>query len=334
METKKDISLSTFGLAIGSFIILTAVSLYGIFMHPEEPNWFNRATLPYTYLLILCMIVCLTVGSINWKYSIALATSGLFISIVGSKIINLGNPLENASYIILIFALMSLGIRFFRTYSGDLDKTVRSYGFQLIHTGTVLILLGAVLSTTLTKEIEQNFFEGRSIEIDGYSIKVDRFDKKITPSLVTEKAYVEIFNREKLVKKGIAELINYRIPNWGYLTHTLIYRSLSMDIHIIFQGTTSFHEKVYAPIKIKMIPFVNFIWIGVFFYIIGAFMSFRTPKEEKIEIDYLLRKTELESLLKEIKILMDEKKISREKYEELSNKYKKELNVVEKKLAR
>ncbi len=335
MEITKDITLSAYGLTIGVFLILTAVSIYGIFMHPEEPYWFNRATLPYTYLLILCMIVCLTIGLLDWKYSMGLTISGLLISILGAKIIRVSDPIVNASYIILFFALISLVIRFFKTYSADLDKTIRSYGFQLIHTGTILILLGAILSTTLSTEIEHNFLEGTVLDVEGYSIKVDRFDKKTSPALVTEKAYIEIFNGEKLVKTGVAELRNYRVPKWGYLTHTLIYRTIPIDIHIIFQGTTSLHgTDLYAPIKIKTIPFANFIWLGVFFYIIGAFMSFRTTKEKEIEIDYLLRETELESLLNELKILMDEEKINKDMYEKLVKKYKKELNSVKKKLVR
>ena len=99
-----------------------------------------------------------------------------------------------------------------------------------------------------------------------------------TATDTSQTVYLEVYKDGKRIGRGTAEYIQYKT---GDATHPMVDRSLTHDVYVIFQGTSSYS----IPLTIKIKPFVNEVWIGVILFsvgillIAGSEMNLRRRKE-------------------------------------------------------
>ncbi len=81
----------------------------------------------------------------------------------------------------------------------------------------------------------------------------------------SQKVYLEVYKDGKRIGKGTSEYVQYK---QGDATHPMVDRSLTSDVYVIFQGTSSYS----IPLAIKIKPFVNEVWIGVILFSVGILL--------------------------------------------------------------
>ncbi len=77
---------------------------------------------------------------------------------------------------------------------------------------------------------------------------------------------LEIYQNERLIGRGVAE---YLAGKGGSGTFPLVDRSITgTDVYVIFQGESG----GFIPLTLKIIPAVNFVWIGILLFAIGIIL--------------------------------------------------------------
>jgi cytochrome c-type biogenesis protein CcmF len=170
----------------------------------------------------------------------------------------------------VIYALIGIGFAIRR----DLKKlsnpknSLRIWGKHIIHISIIFILAGAVVSTSFEREQVVTFeIEEQGIikMVDEIGIKLYRFDvHQDRQGFWKQAVFVGIYSGGTKLSEGVAV---FRDSPYGTVTDVYIDRGISKDIYVIFQGVVqnpSNPSEILIPLKIKIIPWVMPLWVGIF----------------------------------------------------------------------
>ena len=92
-----------------------------------------------------------------------------------------------------------------------------------------------------------------------FSGNIQQLNKIIS---TTQEVEIKVFSSNHLFGHGVAKVVKY--PN-SEVKRVMIDRGLYSDVYVIFTGLTGGE----VPLTIKIIPMINFLWIGIAFFALG-----------------------------------------------------------------
>ncbi len=269
-------------LAAVSLLLLAFVSFWGV-TYPVlmqllkqsrvrvEIEFFNTWSYPFTIFLLLVMALCLSMKSMRMQERIAGAAGALLLGV--AALVAGMNPKGMVSFALplLIYVLLLSLWMIARAAISRSPGALRRAGVYVTHAGVALILLSAMLNTTLVSEREVVFYYSpeqgllREVKDVGAGYGVELLDVVVYENalgeLVTE-AKVRVYRDGRYVGEGSAKMINSE--DFGRITRVYINRNLDTDVYVIFQGVGSHSGGVITiPLTVKLEPLVNFLWAGI-----------------------------------------------------------------------
>ncbi|KCZ73035.1 cytochrome c biogenesis factor [Candidatus Methanoperedens nitroreducens] len=254
---------------------------------PEEV--YNLWSFPIILMLTLLTVYCMLQGVVKRKDLISVMLASIFIGIVTAFLPETQTPTllsytsefyQQSTLLVQsigsapMFSYVSVSLfaiigTMFRFLYGKNRFSYNNIGIGLIHAGFILIVLGAVASTSFSKEgsldyalkelnILQNIDLTWSAEITDYSIMDigDGWERTLNLSIYK--------NGES---HGSGTLSLAKSDGSGYFHKVLLHRTLFTDILIHFASDTPGQSVI--KLNVKVVPLVNLLWGGVLLMICG-----------------------------------------------------------------
>ncbi|MDI6888570.1 MAG: cytochrome c-type biogenesis CcmF C-terminal domain-containing protein [Methanocellales archaeon] len=266
-----------------------------------EAGYFNVRTIIPTLSLLILLGLCLMLRYFKGEKliaAIATATAATVICIIV-------NPFKdfylNASLPVLVFGLAGGVHKIYRAINPkSIKASLRGVGPHLIHLGLILILLGAVVSTTSNVEGTRELQEGDSWNFHDYTISVIRLDHIQKRVSLERIVYFDIYKDGKLIDRGQTKMV-YDM-NWGQW-QSIVYtkRGVTEDLYIALKGVSPPTVSLYA----RVVPMINFIWGGLIVMASGIALVTCTDYVMKPKIKDVKRRYE-ERLREELRRLREE----------------------------
>jgi|TARA_B100002003_G_scaffold250759_1_gene291426 cytochrome c-type biogenesis protein CcmF len=92
-----------------------------------------------------------------------------------------------------------------------------------------------------------------------FSGNIQQLNKIIS---TTQEVEIEVYSSNHLFGHGVAKVVKY--PN-SEVKRVMIDRGIYKDVYVIFTGLTGGE----VPLTVKIIPMINFLWIGITFFALG-----------------------------------------------------------------
>ncbi len=227
------------------------------------PEFFNTWSYPFTYMLIIILVLCLSYRY-NKKLSKILTVSSFAFSIL-------------LAFILKSYELLIVGASIFAAFASVLVMP-RGY-IYLSHLGVALILIGAILSTTLDEEkrifFNYDFEKGIEKSVkpinDKYGIKIESM--RIFPNekgYMTTELLVTIYKNGKEIGSGTTGIVNDL--KWGRVFKVYIENDFLSSIYVVFEGIGAHgyeSEGITIPITVIIHPYVVLLWLGIILLSIG-----------------------------------------------------------------
>ena len=329
-------------LSFVAFFGITAPIYSKLVMHtnasPTEREFFNTLAYPFTMLLMLIIGVCMPYRSIvkkigAQKYLIAAAAVLLF-SIVLAFIIPEGRPeyyvinhsspfyrsasgftqmlgsISLLSYApIFVFSLVAILYKFGIDVASieDKKKLLKPAGVTLIHLGTIVLLLGVIVSQSFdvtyrvnypdsklgdihyvstgllddfgtTKDVSDNPLGVQIMPADtGGPIHREATDDRMVEGQIKNAFYVNLYRSDSLVSTGAVrfwiELYDENLdgtPERVEWTKIMDDEQLFNTYHVKYGGRAGSGYNFV----VKQIPLISFVWIGSALMCIGSLLAF------------------------------------------------------------
>jgi len=274
--------------------VLSSIQVGGVYSLGKE--FYNTWLFPPTILFVISIILCNSPKRFGLKACVA---SVILAVLVGILAVTFNAPTPNQ---VTNFALPILFLAFIFTPYNLFEKILQKkrmnilshLGRSMIHTSLILILIGVFLSSSMevSEEISVNINEVKPVL--GIELKVT--DLKFSGPTGT------IYTQEEILPAHSSLVINVEASSdgrtydgqlwtgiytlYGLASRPLIFRSIQEDIYITVGFTESLYQNLIMKltesgdpnlsqlmIQVKIIPFVNLIWIGVSVLSIGIIIS-------------------------------------------------------------
>ncbi len=299
-STKPTPLLSLPNLHVAAYTALlscTVASFIGTITAAPVPAM-NLVNYPFAFLFLIALLLCNTIEHTNSRYVLggAIATlalgamlGGRFTAWLGARhTITLGNQLADLGLPFLVLSLVLVAYAIAKDVGGGKMTVVQR---KLIHVAVVILLLGAFLSST--GEVARGWARvtpGTPVAIPGTDIVIDVGNPWIwprghmhnltihgvvfvQPQFYELKAPIFVYQGGRLVGQGFLHCIQDPRPGWNY-SSVFIARLPLQDIYlhaapppagylhahdVLF---TTPHELAYIGIWVRVINYVNILWIG------------------------------------------------------------------------
>lgn len=260
------------------------------------PDFFNVwCYIPVT-LLALLTGVCMLHGRVDDTYLryMLLAVSAVSLMLAMSPahtLLDMEGEFYSSSSIIIktlgsismwsfippfLFALFGTSYKFSREVKRMRGRLlIRLAGVNLIHTGFILIMLGAIVTTSfdISASVVYRVDElGTKKDIgDGWSMELTEFNVCQNPDGTwTQIAYMKVYNDGKPYCNGAAGFTESM--QYGDIHDPMIERGVSRDIYVQFQGTRShISTEAVVPMSIRIVPWISLLWAGCIFMLVGIY---------------------------------------------------------------
>ena len=301
--SSKNTFLLTAGLlAIIAFICFWALTCCFISQHGFgtkiiiPPDFFNIWCYIPVILLTVATGVCMLHNRITdtgMKYLLVLVfvSSFLLAMIPTHKLLDPGSDfyLASSAAVKLLgsisiwssippfaFALGGILYKFVRDLSRTYGRLrLRSTGVNLIHAGFILILLGAIVTTSFDTRASVVYRVdelGTSKEIgDGWSMELSGFNVVQNPDGTwTQIAHLAVYRDGNSYCTGVTRFS--RTAQYGDIHDPMIDRSARRDIYVQFHGTRShISTEAIVPLSVKIVPWISLLWAGCIFMLVGIY---------------------------------------------------------------
>jgi cytochrome c-type biogenesis protein CcmF len=286
--------------------ILSSIQVGGVYSLGKE--FYNTWLLPPTLLFVISLIFCNSPKKFGLKACIA---SVIVAGLIGILAVTVNSPTPNQ---ITNFSLPFLFLAFIFTPYNLFEKILRkktpilsNFGRSMIHVSLILILIGVFLSSSMevSEEISVKINEVKPVL--GIELKVSnlRFSGP-TGAIYTQDEILPAYSSLQIDVETSSDGRIHHGQLWtglytlyGLTSRPVIFRSIQEDIYI----TVGFTEELYQNliikltesgepnlselmVQVKIIPFVNLIWIGVSLLSLGIIISmisdFKISKKPKI----------------------------------------------------
>ncbi|MFP4654442.1 MAG: cytochrome c-type biogenesis CcmF C-terminal domain-containing protein [Methanohalobium sp.] len=259
-------------ITIGMLTPLVVSFLTGTSMNLDAQYFNARTALPMGSIIVLLSFYLL-LGNLDVKKTL----SGVFGILGMSFVFAIVSPFNSLPVDVIIpvavFAFLAIFTRIgnsIRYWTKNPFKNARSISAHVIHLGLVLIILGVVLSTSMTVEDSTVVStESRGIfENQEYSVSVDEistyfegspYESHPGSSYVTDISF-DVYKNGDYFDSGTVKSI--RDLKWGQsYTTTYIHRSVLDEYFIAPRGVDSESGKV--NLYSRIVPFITFVWGGL-----------------------------------------------------------------------
>jgi len=279
-----DLTHQTFLLTIVSFIAIALLLAWGLTSPvvekylsgsepPISPAFFNEKGFPLTLALTLLGGFCALMGFLKaeklYKVTgVVMGGTALIALILRSAYPEIS---PYATIFIPIGAFAFIGSAF-RAYKNPAPRVV---GNHIIHLGIALLLIGVITSSTMQEtrdfaliypdDVDSPMDVGRSYSIQLVGINVDQDER----GNWYQDAEVKILRKDKEIGAVTERHVNDAV--YGHYAEVSIFRSLRADVYPIFHGVSG-HDtgEIIIPFQVKVLPFVNLVWIGALLNLLGV----------------------------------------------------------------
>lgn len=279
-------------LSIVVFIILFGIT-YPALLHVitgnqavMEKDFFNLWTFPFVFGLVIVMGICYIFAIfpeyLLKKFTAYVLITSIFLAIIGLKYPLIKESLFSTaqsmlgriviqSYIpIFIFSLLAI---FYVSYKDIKLNVSKNMATHIIHLGVILILLGIIMSTSFDTRYNVKFSVAETGKMKdaggGYAIQLN--DLKTAPVGLNfvQSASLSVFKDGILIANGTSSYIS--VPIGGGNLYAMIQHGVFSDVYAVFHSPYAEQSADYftVPITLRILPFVNFIWLGVILFCIG-----------------------------------------------------------------
>ncbi len=281
-----DLTHQTFLLTIIAFFAIAILLTWGLTRPvvekyltgvepPISPEFFNRNGFPFTLALALLGGFCGFIGVLRKERlfvltGVAVGATALLALALRSARPEI-SPYATTFLPIGVFALASAIYRIYK------NPALRVVGSHIVHLGVALLLIGVISSSTLQKTADIGFLlpDDMNAQRDvgnGYAIRladinVDQDEK----GNWRQEARVKVLWRGEEIGEVTERHVND--AKYGHYAVVSIFRGLRADVYPIFHGVAS-HEggDVVIPIQVKVLPYINLVWIGALLSIMGMLL--------------------------------------------------------------
>ncbi len=297
--------------AVVLLVVTGAIMLLLLFKNvsvTQSANYaeFNGKMSLFFVALMVAMTVCLIWKFVGKEKAFLLGIGLMLISIAGAVAAAVGGYFDwlvgfsLPSYVVAIGAsvikLAKSGV------AGSVRKSLMRASPHLIHLGVALVLMSYVVSSTMqTNPADLELFGGvagnevalgEAVRVGDYEVKLVSLSAEMRPGTVdggSEKdfreATVDIFRSGHTLRQGVVLSDIYGRGSGGSLqvmeVEIYIYKAVLNDLYLNFQWL----DNATALIQVKVVPFMNTLWIGLGLLVVG--LAVRTvvwrqePKETK-----------------------------------------------------
>lgn len=305
-------------LAYVSLLYITVVCILGILLpallsiqvggvYSLGKEFYNTWLFPPTILFIIALIFCNSPKRFGLKACIA---SVILLVLIGILAVTLNAPTPNqVTNFGLPLLFLAFSFALYNLFEKMLQKKrmniLSHLGRSMIHASLILILIGVFLSSSMevSEEIPVKINEVKSVL--GVELKVTnlRFSGPIG-SIYTQGEILPAHSSLVIDVGASSDGRTYDGQLWtglyalyGLTSRPVIFRSIQKDIYTTVGFTGSLYQNLIMKltesgdpnlsqlmIQVKIIPFVNLIWIGASFLSIGIIISMISDfrKSEKL----------------------------------------------------
>ncbi|HIE31201.1 MAG TPA: hypothetical protein EYP67_02315 [Methanosarcinales archaeon] len=175
-----------------------------------------------------------------------------------------------------LFVLITTFCKFLR----DIKKLrgriwLRSIGIDMIHIGFVLVVVGAIVTTSFDLEAGVVYRVGElGAKNDighGWAVEPTKFDVIQNPDGTwTQIAHLSVYRDGEFYCTGATAFV--RTNQYGDVHDPMIDRSIMRDVYVQFQGTRShISTEAVVPLSIRIVPWISVLWAGFILMIVGIY---------------------------------------------------------------
>jgi cytochrome c-type biogenesis protein CcmF len=274
--------------------VLTSIHVGGVYSLGKE--FYNTWLFPPTILFVISLIFCNSPKKFGLK---ACITSVIVAVLIGILAVTLNAPtpnqVTNFALPILILALIFTPYNLFEKMLQKKRMNILSHlGRSMIHTSLILILIGVFLSSSMEVSEEIPVKINEVTPVLGIELKVT--DLKFSGPTGTIYTQEEILPAHSSLVIDVEASSDGRIYDgqlwtglytlYGLSSRPVIFRSIQEDIYVTVGFTESLYQNLILKltesgdpnlselmVQVKIIPFVNLIWIGVSLLSLGIMIS-------------------------------------------------------------
>lgn len=265
-------------ITIGMLTPLVVSFLTGTSMNLDAWYFNVRTALPVGALIVLLSFYLL-LGNLDEKKTLAVVSGTIGLSIIFAVVSPFNSLPVDIIIPVVLLAFIAIFIRMgnsIRYWTNNPFKNTRNISAHIVHLGLVLIIVGVVLSTSMTVEDStivttesMGSFEGQeySVDVDEISTYFEGSSYKSHPgsSYVTDISF-DVYKNGDYFDSGTVKSI--RDLKWGQsYTTTYIHRSLLGEYFIAPKGVD--HETGKVNLYSRTVPFVTLVWGGLFLMAFG-----------------------------------------------------------------
>ncbi|MEA1905514.1 MAG: hypothetical protein U9N12_00985 [Euryarchaeota archaeon] len=269
------------------FSVLFMIMIIGMLIPLLKPGavldatWFNERTALPTLVLAMMLGVCLLVPDVAPLRIVGVVIAVILATVFFAVVSPLGNLPIDASMPILVFALLAVFYKIYRTYSAGSRSMLRRISPHIIHLGIVLILIGVVVSTNIRIDGSEVIQEGTIGTYAGqpYAVKVTKIASQYEgapygeypgSSYVTQVNF-ELYSGDRLIDRDEVKYITDFKWGQSYATN-YVYRSLTKEVFI----TTKMTEGNLANLYMRTAPWITAVWGGIIIMSVGIVLLMYT----------------------------------------------------------
>ncbi|WP_424966252.1 heme lyase CcmF/NrfE family subunit [Dinoroseobacter sp. S375] len=147
-----------------------------------------------------------------------------------------------------------------------------AHGMTIAHMGVAVLILGMVGSSAWKSEQILFAAPGTVVEIAGYDVRFDSVDRVRGPNYVSDMGTLTVFRDGEEITVLQPERRWYPVAEMQ-TTESAIRSTLAGDLYLTIGEPAADRNSNEWTLRILYEPFVNFIWIGTVFLVIGGMFS-------------------------------------------------------------
>ncbi|MDJ0860341.1 MAG: heme lyase CcmF/NrfE family subunit [Dinoroseobacter sp.] len=147
-----------------------------------------------------------------------------------------------------------------------------AHGMTLAHMGVAILIVGMVGSSAWKDERVLFASPGTVVEIAGYEVRFDGVARVRGPNYVSDMGSLTVFRGGEMITQLDPERRWYPVAQMQ-TTESAIRSTLAGDLYVTIGEPAADEASDEWTLRVLYEPFINFLWIGTVFLVIGGFFS-------------------------------------------------------------
>jgi len=147
-----------------------------------------------------------------------------------------------------------------------------AHGMTLAHMGVAILIIGMVGSSAWKDERVLFASPGTVVEIAGFEVRFDGVARVRGPNYVSDMGSLSVFRDGEQITQLSPERRWYPVAQMQ-TTESAIRSTLAGDLYVTIGEPAADEASDEWTLRVLYEPFVNFLWIGTVFLVVGGFFS-------------------------------------------------------------